>query len=443
MNYDTIGEYADGVRAHYTDWHSAIYSAIWHVAIVAGLRSPGWAMAADLMVLLTGLYLLLRIGLPRPWAVLGATAVLAYPPILAFAVMIGTDTWFLVTITCAFGFVARAARTRDVSRRVSVVLAVVFALLAEAARPTAAPAMFALGCALAVVVLPARFRGWRRAVGSAGIGAATCALAVAAILGVQQVVLRADQVHPEQSTYKADLVAMSVLEHGVLLPPEVYPRQDLAWLRYSGATTTGTVPVDINPLLVGPAAAIPLVVEGPKFDALQRAWLRAIRTHPRGYLRIRLDSARFQLAISGPATVVYYQPADPFGFRSLLPGPHRSAIAYTAVWTTGDAIGGPLQRVWVYVLALVVVTAASFLGRRRDTDLIVGLLGVAMLLYTVGLLLFSPGVTYRYMYPTVTIATVLLLISIVRYASWPLRGGRAVYRRFRTMLQYGTSISSS
>ena len=45
-------------------------SAAPNVLIAAGLGSPGWVLAGGVLTLLIGLYLVLRVGLPRPLAVL-------------------------------------------------------------------------------------------------------------------------------------------------------------------------------------------------------------------------------------------------------------------------------------------------------------------------------------------------------------------------------------
>jgi hypothetical protein len=418
MNLDTIGELTDARYQHYTDWHSSIWSALWHQLIVIGLGDPGWMLVGGALTLLTGLYLLLRVGLPRPVALMGAALVFVFPPVLGFDIEIGTDAWFASTILCAFGFAARCARTRGWPQAVSAAGAVAFAFLCQAARPTAAPAILALFFGLAIVVLAPRLRGWRRLFSAAGIGIATTALIAGSIIGLQRAVLHAWEAHPEQITYDYDLVAMSIAEHRVLLPPDSYPLQDLAYLERWVGASGGT---DISPLLFGPHATIPVIVQGKAFTALQEAWLTAIRQHPGDYLSVRWHTALWHLTIAGPATFPYYPgPVQGYGFGFLHPGLHQRAMLYAGAGTTSYLVGGWLQTVWVYVLLLIAGTVAAAVAALRGHRgyLVLALAGVAMLLYTVEILFLTPGVTYRYMYPPVTTGTLFFVLMTTGAAGW-------------------------
>jgi hypothetical protein len=421
MNLDSIGELNDATTGHYTDWHSAMWSALWHVAIQLGLRSPGWMMAACALTLLVGLYLLLRVRLSRPLAVLGAAAVFIFPPVLSFDIEIGTDAWFTAMILCGFGFAACCARTQGWSRAASALLALTFACLAEASRPTAAPAVLTLLFALTLVLLAPRLGGWRRLIGAAGLGIVGTALIAGSLLTVQRQVLHAWEAHPEQTTYEYDLIALSIKEQTVLLPREVYPRQDVAYLaQYAGSASV----IDISPLYWGDHAAIPPIVGGRALNVLQHSWLTAILDHPYDYLRFRLHTALWHLTIRAPASGVYYTgPADAMGYTFTMPHPtlHRLVMNYAAIGTTGLATGGPLQTVWVYVLLLLlvpVVAALAWRRGRRPADAVLALVSVALLLYTLEILFLAPGVTYRYMYPAVTTATVLFLLLAADAVAW-------------------------
>jgi len=101
------------------------------------------------------------------------------------------------------------------------------------------------------------------------------------------------------------------------------------------------------------------------------------------------------------------------------PALHDAAQAWVAIGSTGqaDATGGPLQRAWVYLLILIGVVLLGVRSRRR-IDVILALVAVALLLYTAEILVASPIVTYRYMYPAVTTASVLAVLlaaSAVRF----------------------------
>jgi hypothetical protein len=435
MSIDTIGELEDARRAHYTDWHSATMTALWHVLFAVGLGNPGWVLAGSLMTMLVGLYLIVRLRLSRPAAAVVAVLVFLFPPILGYSVLIGTDAWFTSLVLCGFGLAARTTRTRGASRTVSAVLAVACGALAQTARPTAAPAVLALLCAVALVILAPRLRGWRHVLGATGAGLVATALIVGSVQGADRFVLHAAQVHPEQETYEYDLVGMSIYERKVLLPIEIYPRHDLAYLEKLSK------PSGIALLFWGGFAAIPPAIEGPPLDSLQQAWLTAIRQQPQVYLRVRMDDAMWQLTVRNDANFVNQTPPQPpgSGYSPALPALHSRILAYLVVGATSDADGnlrgGPLHRVWVYILLLFIVMVAGPV-MRSQAGAILSLLAAALLTYSAVILLFSPGVTFRYMYPAVTTGTVLFIVLVVA-------AGQALRARLMVNARSGAQRSAS
>ncbi|HSR23799.1 MAG TPA: hypothetical protein VLW53_09635, partial [Candidatus Eisenbacteria bacterium] len=233
---------------------------------------------------------------------------------------------------------------------------------------------------------------------------AGASVVAASIAGLQYPVLHAVQTHPEQTTIAYDLVRMSVREGVVLLPRDAYPRQDVGYL------ARRSTPGDVDALLFGSDPAIAGPFEGARLDALRAAWLTAIRERPDIYLRVRALSALLQLNITSAPNAAYYgAPPPEYGFELLSPRLHQDAVAYLALGSTPDAIGHPggrLDPAWMYVLLLAVAVAAG-LRLRGPAGAVHVLLGAALLAYTVELLLLSPVVTYRYMYPSVVTGTVL------------------------------------
>src|SRR5262249_12722042 len=148
-----------------------------------------WVLAGSVLTLLVGLYLLLRVRMARPWAVLAAVLVFVFPPVLGFDVVIGTDAWFAALIVCGFGFALRWAGARGGSRALSAAVAVACASLAQAARSTAMPAVLALLCGVALVTVAPRWQGWRRLLGTAGLGIAGAIVIFGSVLGLQRYVL--------------------------------------------------------------------------------------------------------------------------------------------------------------------------------------------------------------------------------------------------------------
>jgi len=351
------------------------------------------------------------------WAVAVAPLVFLCPPVLGYSVLLGADAWFAALIVCGFGFAARCARTGGRSRTASCAAAVACAVLAQAARPTAAPAVLALLCAVALVMLPSGLLGWRRALTVAALGPVGAVLVLGSVLGTERYVIHAEAVHPEQQTLEYDLISMSIRERRMLLPPDIYPRQDLAYLEKLWS------PVGFHLLLWGGFAAIPPKVEGAQLDSLRSAWVAAIRQHPIDYLRARQDNAVWQLTIKNDANFVNQTPGQPAGsgYRQAFPALHDRLADYLTIGATrdrdGDLVGGPLHRVWAYLLVLALGVIAGF-GSRRRTGAILGLLSMALLMYSALVVLFSPLATFRYMYPTVATATVVAVAMIVAAAGW-------------------------
>jgi len=423
MNLDTLDELRQAQAGWYDTWHTPVLSALWRVLILAGLHSPGWVLAGGLLTLLVGFYLLLRIRLSRPWAFAGAALLLVFPPVLGFDVELGTDAWFTAAIVCGFGFASRCARTSGLSRLASVAAAVLMALLAIGARPTAVPLVFVLMCALCLVLLPGRLRGWRRLLGITSVAVVTTLALYGSIVGLERYVLHASFSHPEAITYYDDLVALSVAEHQVLLPADVFPSQDI---NYLDRLASPPGPLDIGPLFFGsnPPAA-PVSLNDAQARTLQHAWMRAILRHPYAYLRERAAGAGWQLALSGPAEIVFYgtytYPPQPPG-SGFTPA-HRTldgkATKYVGIGANSEGIvGGPLQRVWLYVLVLLLVVALALRRGRRMEDMLQALVSSALLLYAAEILIIGPGVQYRYMYPAVTVGAAMFILLVVSVGGW-------------------------
>lgn len=414
MNADTFGIMRDANLARFPDWHSAVLTLLWRQLMLLGLRSPGWVLAGQVLTLLTGLYLLLRVSLPRHLALLAATLVLVFPPVLSFAVVLGTDGWFAAAILCGFGLAARCARTRGWSQGLSAGLAVACAFLAQAARPTAAPPVLALMAALTAVLLGPRLHGWQRWLPPTAGAALATAVIGGSVLFIQTSIAHAVVQHPEQITYDEDLIAISLLEHRVLLPKELYRRQDLSWLRRYATNPDGAY--TDSPLIGGD---IPEPVEGRRFSLLQETWTHAIADYPVDYLNERLARARWELGVQGDVPqVAYGPPPTSFGGPIIDRELRRRLADYLTAGSRNeylaggwpDYAGGPLHRPWMYVLAIGLAAVAATVRRRRPTDIVLALLAWAILAYTLEVLLVSPIVTYRYVYPAIATGTVFAVV---------------------------------
>ncbi len=384
--------------------------AIWRIAILMGLRSPGWVLAGSLLTLLTGAYLLLRTRLSRPWAIAGAAACMVFPPVLAWDVQVGVDAWFAALAIFGFGCLARATSVVGRGRVVYLALAVAAAFLVACTRLTAVPVSFLILMGVCLTAVGGRrLPRWR--LGLLGtVGAVVSTGVVAALItGLDSGVLHTGQASPAQGTYIYDLAAMSRAEAVVLFPADVYPAQTLLPLRQRSSTTTAD-PIEFSttPLIVG----FPL--QGARYASLQHAWLQAIERHPGAYLHARLRFALHLLAIDAPAFYPHEVGPPPPGDAWALANPsaHDAAMSYVSEFT--DTV--QLELPWAYAILLTV--SLAWFGRRRSAaDRVNALLALALLVY-LGVMVFAlPSAVYRYIYPIVAGGTVLTLIVAVEVAA--------------------------
>jgi hypothetical protein len=388
------------------DWHAPVISAVWHLFAVVGLRSPGWVLAGGVMALLVGMYLVLRMRLSRAWALAWALAVFAYPPVLAYAVHIGSDSWVAAFTVCAFGLLARGAQSSGRARAAWLGASVACVFFATAARHNAPPIAFAFGCAATVLLVGGLRPGWRRVLTVVVGGVATTALMVGAVTTLERVPLKAAASHPESHTYVYDLVQLSVRENRDLLPASVYPR-DLAYLR------RWTTSEYADGLFWGPGAVIVKPLVGQTLRDLKSAWTRAVRDRPLDYLLVRANMTRYQIGFGGSLPLAYYRnepPPNLPGYPVAFPRLRSAVVKYISVGTPGGTEdAGPLQAVWIYlvVLALGLVRYARS-DRRLDSCL--AWFAAAGLLYMLGLVFSDPQVDYRYAYPAVVGATLLVVL---------------------------------
>lgn len=406
---DTIGEWQEAQTGAYTDWHSPILSAMWRGLILLGLRSPGWVLAAGLLTLLVGIYLILRVQLARPAAALLACLVVAFPPVLGWAVHVGRDAWFASLLLCAFGVLLRSHRAEGRARIVLVVVAIVLGALAGAARQNAVPALVFFFAAVALHLWP-RGRAHRH-LAAAGVAVVATAAVFTVETAVSAGALHAQPSHPEQVVLDYDLAAMSRVEGKVLFPPQLYPKQDLGWLqRHSDVEQADS-------LEFGPDRVLTVPIEGAEYDLLRSTWLQALTGNPLAYLHDRLLFAGRLFGLDGDPALVYQWPLDPAMGAVASPWLNQHAVGYLSAFTgTGRPDSGTfIHRAWIYALALV---GAAILWQRRRTPVhtALALCAVACLAYAAVTVFAAPSTYYRYLYVVVvagTVAAVLLAAEAV------------------------------
>jgi hypothetical protein len=419
MDPDTLDELTEGIRNSYTNWHTPILSAMYRVIWLIGLGNPGWVLLAGVLTLAVGFYLVLRVRLSRPWAVVVAILCLAFPTVLSWEVQVGVDAWFTGFVLCAFGLAARSWSTQGWSRWISFAGAIVFAFLVLAARPTGLPADAILCSALAFLALP-RIRRWRRTL---AIG--TGIVATLALVGTQTVIdalIHTADLHPDEVVYVYDLAMMSRVEGRVLLPPTIDPAQNLAAIVKSSDTDS------IDGLLFGPTSFISIPLSSEQYASVRNAWTEAILRDPAAYVEERTELALHETMITEPAYWVTQSPQFNPGYSALHPGPNKVGMDYILTFTQGNdnAVGGVIFTGWVYLL-LLLAAAVWLLKRRAAADRVLGLLAAALLLYIAAVCAASPGVVYRYVYPAVAVATVLTALLLAA----ALTAGAGRIRRIR------------
>ncbi len=404
MDPDTLAQREQAATGDYTDWYAPILSALWRGPYALGLQSTGWILALGAFTLLVGLYLVLRVRLSRPSSAIVAMLIVAYPPVLAWAVHVGRDAWFAALLLCAFGSAARAARTQGRARTVSIAAALVFAFFAGAARQNALPALLVLFTVLAALLLPHRVR--RRSVLAVGAGVAATLILFVGQTAIVRWVLDATPLHGEQATFIYDLALMSKDQNRVLLPRDVYLQQDISQIEKLATPQT----VDHLLFSADPIVRIPLT--GRAYESLRDAWGSAILDDPVGYLRVRLRAGAGLMAIDRPSFWVYQHPPAPPEYSPAFPMLHQKATDYLNLSTVerNNLNGGPLYTVWIYVLALIGM--AFVLARRAGPDRIVAGLAVGAVLYLAVLVFVAPGWVYRYAYPVVVVGTVIALMLV-------------------------------
>jgi hypothetical protein len=407
MDLDTQDEWQEAATGHFTDYHTPVLSWLWRGPYLLGLHSPGWILFVGLLSLLVGAYLVLRVRFGRLIATIGAMVCCVFPPVLAWTVHIGRDTWFVVSLLCAFGFVARAVRLGPAYWRSNIAAALGFAFICCASFQIAVFPLFVLFVAIAGLVLPTSVRRRKLLVTAVAIGG--CIALVGSQLAIERII-NTESLHPEQAIYVYDLAQLSHAEGKNLFPRDDVVRPNKVDSVLRSNVKTGTLDI----LVWGNSAVIYWPIEGRQLGDLRHAWLTAILHNPIGYLRERASLESAYLAISQPSFWVYQWPPDLPQFRPISTTLQDAGIDYLKPFSVGDnnLVGGPLYRVWVYLL--VILAAVPLLWRRGGAYRQLSFLAIAMIDYTVVLFFTGPDLLYRFGYPIVVVGTVMVVALLPR-----------------------------
>jgi hypothetical protein len=414
MDSDGLIQINEARTGDFNDWWAPVLDWFWRGLFLLHL-SPGFVLWATMAVFLFAVYELLRLALGRRGAVIGAILIAVFPPILGFLGSLQRDTWFGVATLAAYALLARAQKTIGTRRLVAALGSLLAMWIALAARQNAIVAV--LPAAVMVVHL---FSGGERQRSSSW--RASCVRIVLAffMLGIfllsQRVltysVIKAARAYPQQQILKGDLANLSVRTGKVLLPPFLFPSQSLQVLRNLDS------PYTVLPLITGPDHPVVAgdpgdtsranFLTGSEENSLRHDWISAVVSHPIPYLQSRWEQWTRLIAWSGPAGDPWHQGYDhnPWGYKATFPSLDHAAQRYLGAFTHGPRVGGPLDRIWVYLL-LAIGAAADLLRRGRPPRLrLVGWLLVGAVAYYGTFFFLSIGQNYRFAWLLVT-ATVL------------------------------------
>jgi hypothetical protein len=415
MNADTLTQISQVQTGRWTNQHAPILLMLWKPFFDAG-AGPGWVLAGQVMVFLVGCYLVLRVVFGRITAAIAAVVVSLVPPVFGQIGLLGRDTWFIALFMLTFGLTIRAASAVGTKRIALIVAALVVAWLSLATRQNAAPAVVLPLIVVAVLVLTRWPRRANRLAGSGRRRVAVVAVisgSVIAGLCVGSQLLLYDaanvaNVHPETQLYTYDLAAISRDEDRNLFPKDV-------------VRTRGMKLIDLNwnpdsmlAYIIGPNRLTDPYLSPSHASSMGRSWKDAIVDHPLDYVNERFGLFARQLGITHGVYAPFHPgiDANPFGYTILFTGLNTTALDYLAAFGGRNLVGGPMYDAWIYLLVGLIATIVLLRRASDEPVRLVGVLGLSIATYQIGLWLLAPAISYRLEYPTVTISLLVTLVVV-------------------------------
>jgi len=405
MDEDTLAEIQNAISGRFTDWHAPILEAMWRLAYLAGLHSPGWILWASMFTLLVGFYLILRARFSRLISTIIAGVCYLFPPVLTWATHVGVDAWFAAFLVSSFGFALRSTRKRDSAKVFCITMALILIFLCEAATHNALVVIPVLLFIIAALTLPRHLRHRNFAVCMiAIIGTAALYLAQYGI----EWKIATKSTNPVQTVLLYDLALMSKAEHKVLLPKSIDPGQNLSTIDKLAYPQTMTA------LLFGKTAIVNVPLEGAQYNDLVHAWERALIHYPTAYLSERFRTLTQLFSMGTPSYWLYDPPGVlpqyPIKFTSL----DNFGVRYlSSMSLNGNNLEGDIfYDIWIYMLLLTV--AIVILIKRNIESRVIAALAIAVLIYAIVSAFVVPVVMYRFVYPVVTVCVVVIPVLAPR-----------------------------
>ena len=235
-------------------------------------------------------------------------------------------------------------------------------------------------------------------------------------------VIGAGRTYPQQLLFAGDLAELSVRTHKVLEPPFIFPAQNLRVL------DTYTSPYTVLSLLQGPghplvrtphAAPEPSFVSVRQVTTLKHDWLNAILSHPGAYILERWELWEHLIGWTAPIYEPFHPGFDqnPWGYHATFGPMDRGVLDYLSFFESATLTGGPIFRIWPYLLIGAVVTVDLIRRRRGITIRVVGCMCGAVLVYYLAYSVLAMGNGFRWAWPTVTAIVVSVVVDVVDHVS--------------------------
>jgi hypothetical protein len=439
MDADALNQIAEARSGHFLDWWAPVLDWMWRLLFLLHL-SPGFVLLTSTTIFMLSVFEILRCVLGR-WAAVGATLLItAYPPVLGFLCSLQRDTWFGALTLAAYALTLRCVRRPDANVKFLVGLSLAAIWFGMAAVQNGFVAL-APAVAMDLYLLWSR----RSARGShvRTLDRRTRWLLVPATIATVLVfaasqyvltydVIGASRTYPQQELFYGDLAELSVATHHDLEPRFIFPSRNFKVLAaHTSPYTVLTLLVGSgHPLVRAPDAAhYPSFVNGREDAILEHDWLDAIRSHPGAYFSERWRLWVHLIGLTAPSYEPFHPGFDtnPWGYRASFAPLDRAVLSYLSRFETGNLIGGPLFRVWPYLLIGVAVTADLVRRRRSATLRIIGCMCGAALVYYLGYAVLAMGSGYRWAWPTVDVVVLAVVVDVVdRFSALRKATGRQV-----------------
>ena len=400
MSRDSVTQYSQAVNDEYTDAHPPLMSKVWHYW---DLMTPGpfGMLLFHSMMFWIGLGLVFSfLRLPTSMRLLGFLCVGFYPPVFGTIGVVWKDVSMISSAILASGLIMAYRGTRKAWLLPPALLFLFYSL---SVRHNGVALVMPLVCWLVSSLLSDKLRPARCALACVVVG---CLLTTAMWAVSIRVSHRfAERTHVWQTLLMYDLVGISVLSEqsafGDGLSKMLCRGTDIDTLKQyytpvSHMTLTQGIRDDPN----DPGRLYKYSCDNNVLEELRSDWLRAVRRHPRSYIRHRWGVFREMLGISRrDLWGAVYTPKIVPNSLGLDFNPSPMNIAMTRVQS--DLSRTPFYRIWVYLLfdILFMCIATTLIRKRYASSLF--FLSMSSVVYSATYFFGGCSPDFRYGFPVI------------------------------------------